>query len=83
MNCYSWTHHRDVVPIEENLFQLCNASPFGRLLILGDILQHHVHIVVKSQQRPHNLLVVLHYYVDSGSDTFVHQLYEGIRNQTN
>lgn len=32
--------------------------------------------VIKAQKRAHNLLITLHDYVDSGSNTFIHQLCE-------
>ena len=67
-------YHCDVVAVEQDLVQLCDPPPLGRGLILGYVLQVHVDKVVKAEERPHQLLVVLHDDVDSGADGLVHEL---------
>jgi len=65
--------HRDVVPVQEDLVQLGHPPPLAGRLVLGHVLQHHVHEVVEPEQSAHHLLVVLHDDVHPRADGFVHQ----------
>ena len=47
------------------------------MIVLKDsVLEHHIHIVVKSAEITDKLFLVLHYYPDLGSNTLVDQLYD-------
>lgn len=67
------SYHGDVIAIEQDLVQLCDASALGRGFELGHVLQDHVDKVVESEERAHDLLVVLHDNMDSRADGLVHQ----------
>ena len=43
-------YHCDVVPVEQNLVQLCDPPPLGRGLVLGHVLQVHVDKVVEAKE---------------------------------
>lgn len=68
------SYHGNVVPVEQDLVELGDASPLRGGLVLGDVLEEHVDKVIEAQQCAHYLLVILHDDVDAGADALVHQL---------
>lgn len=66
--------HSDVVSIQQNLIQFCHSSSLWGAFKFCDIFQHHIDIVIKTQQHSHNFFVILHNDVNARSNTFIHQL---------
>lgn len=66
------SYHSYVIPIQEDLIQLCDSSALWRALVFSYILQHHVNKVVKAQESSNNFLVALHDDVDAWAYAFVH-----------
>lgn len=66
-----------MIAVEQDLVELGNPPSLRGGLILGHILQHHVHEVIEAEQRPNDLLVALHDDVNAGADALVHQLCVG------
>eukprot|EP00306_Pavlova_sp_CCMP459_P010903 CAMPEP_0185183734 /NCGR_PEP_ID=MMETSP1140-20130426/2148_1 /TAXON_ID=298111 /ORGANISM="Pavlova sp., Strain CCMP459" /LENGTH=88 /DNA_ID=CAMNT_0027749759 /DNA_START=569 /DNA_END=835 /DNA_ORIENTATION=+ len=64
----------NVVPIEQNLVQLGDASSLGGDFIFCHILKHHVHVVIEAPQCPHELLIALHDDPDARADALVDEL---------
>lgn len=64
-------HHSYVAAIKENMGEFCNSLAFRSELELCDIHQHHVDIAVKTEEGPDHFLVILHYDVYPGPNTFV------------
>jgi len=57
-----------------DLVKFCNAAPFSRVFILGDVLQHHVDVDIEAAEGADELLVPLHDDPDLGADAPVDQL---------
>ena len=69
----AWHKHGDVVAIEQDLVEFGDTATFARILELGHVLQDHVHKVVESQERAHDLLVIAHDDVDTGAYALIDQ----------
>ena len=55
------------------LVKFCLLHSIGSVINLCNIVQHHVHVIVKPAKSPDNFLVAFHDHPNLLSDTFVNQ----------
>ncbi|GAU95446.1 hypothetical protein RvY_07062-2 [Ramazzottius varieornatus] len=66
--------HDDVATIQQDPFQLVNTTSFRGGLVLSNIVQHHVDVVIKSEQSPNDFFVGAKDGVDARANALVDQL---------